>query len=209
MDTIRTIFSIILIIIATAGILGVFVWSVPRLFANHLLAPYRSSAPFLQVTVIAGGVALISRVVGIDVAAGTLVLLAVVWCSTVIRETYLRALHYTPLAPNVDAPTTALPSTKPTANGDAAAKATQSAGINTTDMLGTVTMLFSANSLSAERFTVRSATEQAEASAAANQPPPIPTLAEMIDLTQIPERPLSKRPTMGKHTTRLFRFYDN
>lgn len=196
-----TIFEALLTVAVAAGVIWVFAWSVPILLAQSKLAAYGRSAPFLQLVVFVGGLALVGRVAGADGVLGTAAVLALVWCGSVLRETYLRALHHTPLMPDPIPEASAQPSTGSQRDAASARNESNAAGMKPTDLVGTVTTLISTHSLPPEQFTVSTAPEKTDGQRGqAQSPASAGTLAAWIDLTQMPNRPLSKRPTLGKQT---------
>lgn len=193
-----------------AGILWLFAWSVPSSLAQSRLAAYSKSAPFLQVVIYIGGVAFVGRVVDTDTALGTVLVLAIIWCGTVIRETFLRATHYTPYTPDINSSVAGSKSTtaQATHDGDPHVGAAQNRlpGMNTTALLDTMTTLISTHGLSTEPFT-GTAPQQTDASSETSQRPSFYlSLSNRADLAQLPSLPLSKRPALGKRTIESLQF---
>ncbi|MCB0061257.1 MAG: hypothetical protein KDE19_04060 [Caldilineaceae bacterium] len=205
-ETLWTTLQTFLISIVSAGILWGLAQSIHTIFARSVLTTYATSAPFFQVLVCAGGVNLVARAAGTEVAGGTAVLLTMIWCATVIRETYMRALHHTPLAPDSSESAPHAPSTAPPAKGEVEDR-TQPSGLDATDIVSTVSTLVATHMLPSEHFTFRPAPDGAEVASDEQQSAralPLSALSEWIDLTKIPNHPLSKRTPLGKRKIESF-----
>lgn len=91
-----------LIVALTAGILWALVYYLPRFVARYLPAIRGIGLTLLQLFIVLGGLVAASRFVDNNVALLTAALLAIIWCSTVFRETYLltkNQLHLEPVDP--------------------------------------------------------------------------------------------------------------
>ncbi len=91
-----------LIVALTAGILWALVYYLPRFVARYLPAIRGIGLTLLQLLIVLGGVGAVGRFVNSNVALLTVALLAIIWCSTVFRETYLltkNQLHLEPVDP--------------------------------------------------------------------------------------------------------------
>lgn len=204
-------FETLVTALLAAGILWVFAWSISGALAQSQLAAYGKSAPFLQIIIYIGGVILIGRITDIDAASGTALILAVLWCSAVIRETYLRATHYTLDAPDVTAALVDLPSAAVQATPHVAHQSTPKkdslSGRHGTGLLDTMTALISTHTLPMGPFSEPTTPEQTDAKAETSRRPSFyPSPSDRADVAQLPSLPLSKRPVLGKRTIESLQF---
>lgn len=164
---------------ALAGLCSLLLWAIALFFARYHLTTYGSRVTLLQLLVVAGGILLVERLFSREMAAGVGVVVAALWCGAVIYETYLRATC-PPSVATVQSPT--VQSSR--AQSALATAATQ------------------------PRPTAQPLTDAGTAAGAtlSGQPRlnPFAALAEWVDLQQIPTRPLSKRPALGKRTVHAF-----
>lgn len=208
-ETMLTALPSILLVIVSVGFLWAASWAISSLFTQYGWTAYYRAVPLLQVSICLGGILLLALFAGMNVASSAAAILAAIWCGSVIQETYLRAIYHTSVSPGEDSPAVWLSSKTQGTNGALSTKATDHSELGRQELSSPDTTLNAIQSRPLGQQFLNATSNQGKSSSRLHQPSiQLTALSDWIDLTQIPEHPLSKRPNLGKRTIKALRFPD-